>query len=340
MKRTPLLFDQFMANTKPQLEMERKPFEFLRNRMVGAHVFTLDHEATRYMANMIQAHPEAIALDQEFAIPPFKKMFVEFPYPEFFTIMGGHHRGDGSEDERIGYFYDGPRVYVLSASTIQHDYPAAVPIRYRLNQQFELKEELMISGALEESRMALDAYFWGSCSPKINELGLLRSLRSHHSMEFWYGQELFLQASKEFVQPIMPSTAGDMRNVVALPLFLNRVRDVIYEDKLPGVPGWVRAKPRTLVRHSVVKIKLDPAPLLKKIYSGSHGTIWRREHDVRGHWCFNKVTRAHLHDHDWHEYDVHQWRCMLCGGLRWWRKEHRRGSKEMGKVKTTYEVHA
>jgi len=100
MKRTPLLFDQFMANTKPQLEMERKPFEFLRNRMVGAHVFTLDHEATRYMANMIQAHPEAIALDQEFAIPPFKKMFVEFPYPEFFTIMGGHHRGDGSEDER------------------------------------------------------------------------------------------------------------------------------------------------------------------------------------------------------------------------------------------------
>jgi hypothetical protein len=339
-KRRPLLYDEFMACTKPQLEVERKPFEFLRNRMVGAHVFTLDHDAARYMANMMQAHPEAIALDQEFAIPPFKQMFVEFPYPEFFAIMGGHHRGDGSEDERIGYFYDGPRVYVLSASTDTHRYPSCVPIRYRLNQQFELSEERIITDALEESRIALDAYFWGSCAPKVNNLGLLRSLRAHHSMEFWFGQELFAQGKTKFISRVMASTAGDLRNVVALPLFLNRVREVIYEEQVPGVPGFVRAKPRTLVRHSVVKIKLDPAPLLKKIYSGSAGAIWRREHDVRGHWCHDKTWRAHPHDHEPTEYDVNQWRCLLCGGLKWWRKEHRRGKREMGKVKTTYEVHA
>src|SRR6478752_6317812 len=117
--------------------------------------------------------------------------------------MGGHHRGDGTEDERIGYFYDGPRVYVLSASTRAHDYPAAVPIRYRMNQQFDLKEEYMITDALEESRIALDSYFWGSCAPKVNALGLLRSLRANHSMEFWYGQELFLQDSKKFVARVM-----------------------------------------------------------------------------------------------------------------------------------------
>lgn len=338
-KRQPLLYDQFMALRKPELEIEKKPFQYLQNRMVDAHVFTLDHEATRYMANMVQAHPEAIALDQEFSIPPFKKMWVEFPYPEFYTIMGGHRRGDGSEDERIAYFYDGPRVYVFSAGVQLHQYPSAIPIRYRLNQQFALEEEVWLANQLEESRLALDAYFWGSCADKVNQLGLLRALRSQHSLEFWFGEEEF-ERNKQSIPRIMASTAGDLRNIVAVPLFLNRVREVIYEDKLPGAPGFVRAKPRTLVRHSVVKIKLDPGPMLKRIYTPGAGAIWRREHDVRGHFCHNKVTRAHNHEHDWREYDVNQWRCMLCGGLRWWRKECRRGTKDHGKVKTTYEVQA
>jgi hypothetical protein len=345
-KRQPLLFDEFMA-CKPKLEQEVKAFSFLRGRMADAKVFAMDEDAAKYAAHMIHDHPEAIAHDQEFAIPPFKKMFIELPYPEFFKIMGGVPRNDGTEDRRIGYFYDGPRVYVLAAGTVEHRYAAAVPLRYKLNEMFEFAEETKLASMCGTSRLGLDSYFWGSCAEKVNQLGLLRTLRANHSCEFWFAQEWFDDFGeisdkqvRHNVARVMTSSAGDLRNIIALPLFLNRVREVIYEEDIPPAPSFVYAKPRTLTRHSVVHVRLDPAPLLQKIYSGPHGHIWRREHDVRGHFCHNKMWRDHDHDHQPTEYDVNQWRCMLCGGLKWWKKEHRRGKQEVGKVKTTYEVSA
>lgn len=339
MKRKPLLFDEFAAidpRKNPFYQDDIKKVEVMQARMRDAKVFVFDQQAAIYAAEMIRDYPHVIAHDQEFAIPPFQRMYIELPYPIFFRTLGGVVRGDIPEDTEVGYYYDNNRAYVLSRSDdTSQDKHFLLPIRYRLNQPFETKEELEFANLIQTSRLGLDALFWGSVIAKISNDDQ-RALRALHSCEPWPTIEGL--TSMQTIRGFLEACAGDLRNIIALILFLNRTKELQYRDELPGAPAFVHAKPRTLVRHSVVKMRLNPGAVLKRIYGAGQGTLWRREHDVRGHFCHDKVYRNHKHEHDLREYDVNQWRCMNCGGLRWWRKEHRRGRKELGQVKTTYEV--
>jgi hypothetical protein len=40
----------------------------------------------------------------------------------------------------------------------------------------------------------------------------------------------------------------------------------------------------------------------------------------------------------WIEYEPLRWRCERCGGHRWWRREHSRGTPEVGVVTSEYAV--
>jgi len=42
--------------------------------------------------------------------------------------------------------------------------------------------------------------------------------------------------------------------------------------------------------------------------------------------------------HQWSEIDHRHYRCLLCGGQKWHRKEHQRGKRDVGRVKQMYEV--
>ena len=344
-KRKPLLIDEMLALQDKHIPKDWQPnLKFVQQRLKQAKVFAFDEQAVVYAAQMMVAHPEAIAKDIEFALPPFERMYIEFPYPKFFDITSPpDYRGYSNvppedDDMDIGYLYDGPNVYVMSRSTrwSEFKYPMVLPIRYRLNRTFSFAEEQNIASYLGESRLGIDSFMWGSCYRKLfdkDDKASMRALRDNHSCEFWYGQEL----TNQWAATALKSSAGDMRNILGLILFLNRTRDVQLVDELPPAPGWVRSKPRTLTRYNLIRIKLDPGPLLQRIFKGRATGGWRREHDVRGHFCHDATYHAHQH-HDMREISVHQWKCVLCGGLKWWRKAHHRGRGDLGQVKTTYEV--
>jgi len=348
-KRKPLLIDELLAHhaLDPTEPPNAKPsLHTVMARLKDAKVFRFDEQAACYAAHMMVNHPEAIAHDVDFAIPPFERMWIEFPYPAFYDITSPpEYRGyntisEDEEDLDVGYFIDGPRVYVASRASrkAKHAYPMVMPIRYRLNQQYTYEEEKVMMFLLNSSRIAIDAFMWGSCYNRLMEKHdkqSMRALRSNHSSEFWYGNEALTPESLGYV---LKTCAGDLRNIVAMMLFLNRTREVQIMDEVQPAPGWVRAKPRTLVRHSLIRIRLDPGPLLKRIFHSRSTGGWRREHDVRGHWCCSRTYHAAGHEHEMKEIDHRQWKCLKCGGLRWWRAAHHRGRKDQGRVITTYEV--
>jgi hypothetical protein len=342
-KRRPLLVDEFLATKMvpwPDKQEERLILA-VRNNLREAKKFVLDDKAAVYAAEMIRDHPIAIAHDQEFAIPCFPRMYIELPYPNFFETLGGNNPHDPiMGDTEVGYFIDGPRAYVLSRVWNGPEnaemrkklgcQAMMMPLAYTLNQPMTLEQELDVCQRAHVSRMGIDILYWGSSYEKLPHSERV-ALRANHGFEHWYAKDV-----DDLITPMFTSAAGDLRNIIALTLFLNRTNEVRFEEQIGPAQGFVHAKPTTLVRHSVVRLKLDPKPLFKKLYG--HGGVWRREHDCRGHFCHDKITREHNHEHDWREYDVNQWRCMTCGGLKWWRKAHRRGHREKGVVNTSYEV--
>lgn len=348
-KRRPLLADRFLSSPVLFDGKDGKRFRAVKEHLREAKKFVLDEAAAGYLAEFIKNHPEAIARDQEFAIPCFPRMYVEFPHFKFYESMNGPYGDREMGDTEVGYLYDGPTVYVLcqNRDSRRPDMamsPNIMPISYRLNRPFDLKEEVAMAERMRTSRIGIDAMYWGGSVMNTNlSKESQRSLRTHHSFELWYGQEVL---TPETISVLSATAAGDLRNILAMALFLNRTRDVTIEDVIPAKQGFIGNHLHPMQRHSVVRLKLDPKPLFKKIYG--HPGTQHREHDCRGHFCHNKEARKFghhkvltpegMHAPEWQEYKVNQWRCMVCGGLKWWRRDHKRGHKEKGTVVTQYEV--
>ena len=385
-KRSALLVDEFLHNEVPKMDLpkdELRTVYAMREHLREAKKFVLDEKAALYAAEFIRDHPEAIAYDQQFAIPPFPRMYIELPYPNFFQTLGGTNVHDPvMGDTEVGYFIDGPSVYVLTrVRGEKHDRDIkalgamgmVMPLRYRLNKPFTVKEEQEWCDRMKVSRLGLDMLFWGSSLPMIlkgrsigkeaftnahelmDELLLAeegdkvfvpeigRALRANHSFELWFAKDI-----QDSLGGLLKSAAGDLRNIIALILFLNRTNDVRFDEQMPPKQGWVGPKPAMFLKHNVVRIKLDPKNKLIKTYGGSGS--WKRMHECRGHFCHDKVARAndhHLipqppepmgHVPQWTEYGVNQWRCLVCGGKRWHRRAHTRGHREKGQVVTHYQV--
>jgi hypothetical protein len=223
-----------------------------------------------------------------------------------------------------------------------------------------IKQQLAVSQSVGVSRIALDLFFWGESAlsfmtPEDQELVPtsvqkdfvpamvvderqkegLRSLRANHSFSIHLKDGI---DERKAWDSFYDGSAGDLRNIIGLLLFLNRTTKTQVLHDVPIKRQMIGNRPAVLLKHTMVKIHVNPVPKLLHLAAGEG--IWRRLHDVRGHFCHNKTARENHHDHVWDETEgphILQWYCS-CGGLRWWRKEHKRGHEEIGRVTSTYEV--
>lgn len=359
LKRRPLLADSLLAR-KVIGPSVYKTHQAQRNEALRtAKRFVLDGTAAQYLGQMLEDHPRIVADAQDFAIPPFKQMWIEFPLQPFFRQITGFDT-DPYGDRVLGYLYDGPVVSV--AASMDKMECGWMPVDYILHRPSTLKEEIEVAVAAGTSRMQLDFWFWGQTASRFcDDPGIaltpesrvhidkaawdsegLRALRANHSVRFSKAWDLMDRESKSI---FIRGSGGDLRNIVALLLFLNRTRDIQTVKDIGYTPALLNRKPRALVTHSVISLKLDPAPLLRKLVAGEG--IKRRLHDVRGHFCHDKRARAgcthgEMHDGDfgefWVEYEPLRWNCERCNGKRWWRREHSRGKFEDGMVIQEYAV--
>ena len=172
-----------------------------------------------------------------------------------------------------------------------------------------------------------------------------RAFRANHSMRFEHAKDADPELVDRLAKFVFGQCAGDLRNVIALLLFLNRTSAERVERDVESRPAMVRRKPSTLLKHTVISLRLNPIPKIRAAFGV--GSAWRREHDVRGHFCHDERARTSwcvtgTSTHDWSEQarsQSRQWRCLKCGGLRWWKDDFKRGRKDVGEVVSSYEVH-
>jgi hypothetical protein len=345
-KRKPLLVDRLLAahaqgkQGSEAAYLTRGLLPRIINGLVQAKRFVFDEQSTRYMGEMIKTIPKAIVHAQEFAIQPFPTMYVEFPAQAMFEATTDTLGFDDGAT-RMGFLYDQGRVYTLldwEKLRDQRVIPYIVPVSYGLNRQWKLEDERQICEDVGINRLSIDALFWGSAYALVDDEEK-RAFRANHSMrmEIQTGPLVSRETYIEISTKVLSNIAGDLRNVIAILLFLNRTSKTRIEDFVPMRQTMIGTKPSAMLSHSVVHFNLNPLPKLYESFGT--GSAWRREHDVRGHFCHDKTTRESFCRHDWTEYDVNQWRCLKCSGLKWWRKEHRRGHRDKGVMQTTYEVH-
>jgi hypothetical protein len=162
------------------------------------------------------------------------------------------------------------------------------------------------------------------------------------------------QARVEIMKFLVKETIGDLKNVVALMLLLNRPHLTEYRQSVPRALGWIGNKRKPLLDHTVVTIPIDARPVIRSIGQPGVGEgPLRRRHRVRGTWCHNEEAREYaaiagcIHewqpDTAWRDDDPDDpdhYKCEVCGGKRWWRVEHKRGSEALGQTDSEYQVTA
>lgn len=352
LKRQPLMVDKLLARSPANFPAVRREQERIRNYLMEAKRFVMDFDGVCYAAEIIRKNPKMIAKNIEFATPPFPNMYIEFSYLTFYKELTGRDP-DKYADATMGYLFHGPHVFVITDGRDADD-PVIMPWYYHLYKAWTLQEEITASEMMGCSRAGLDAFFWGESMAKLTE-DEQRTFRAHHSM--WMmpvadggKEESAVAVLRKLWSNVYDTSAGDLRNITALLLLLNRSGNVRYDVPMGPHRAMIHNKPRAFLAHSVVKFKLNP---VKRVMKGSGTGLgsWRREHDVRGHYCRDKYARAAEEKgqcctkdkfdeptHDWHEYDVNEWACVKCKGKKWWRKACKRGSRDKGKVLKTYEV--
>jgi hypothetical protein len=359
--RWPTLADRLLA-VNPRETFFPKAFSRNMDTLRIAKKFVLDAQAATYLGEMIRDNPRIIADAQDFAIRPFDHMWVELPFPSFYQAVAGRPT-DATGDTHVGYLFNGPDVYVAAASKASGGVKESfLPFRYTLHRPMSVEDELRVSQKIGVSRLGLDLWFWGESSEEfigqtpihdtvaeslkeMNEWGKagLRALRDNHSVDVIKAE---VPGHDHAYRTVYDGSGGDLRNIVALLLFLNRTADIQYQRDVPMAQGLINRKPRPMMPHRVITLKLDPKPRLKVLCAGSG--IQRRLHDVRGHFCHDKKARAGCpHGSQdmgdwgewWEEYEPLRWTCTHCGGKRWWRKDCQRGRQEVGVIKEqTYAV--
>lgn len=360
MKREPTLADRILGSDIDIHMIAGKYHQSRLDSLRMAKRFVLDTAAVRYMAKMLLTSPRIVADAGDYAIPAFDRMWVEFPARPFFEALG--YATDDTSDTQIGYLYHGPLVNSFAAT--DEGIPLMSPVEYLLHHPMTMEQELAIAESLGTSRVGLDFWFWGDSARaftggrrEVNteidtwDTEGMRVLRDSHTARLCPFHPDFLEARRKHNEkpPILSSliqgSGGDLRNAVALLLFLNRTADIQYQVDVPMGRGIFRRRVRPLLPYRTVTLKLDPGPRLVKLSAGLG--IKRRLHDVRGHFCHDQVARAgcpHGQEYqgDWGEWwvetDVLSWTCQRCHGKRWWRKEHKRGDSKLGEVGHEYQV--
>ena len=352
-KRQPLLADRFAANRdRTMLLMAgEKATREVQHRVRQARKLVFDVEATERVASVVRDIPELILRESQFARAPFDLTWIEYDAAAYWETLMGHPQNpdDNTVDTRVGFLIDHNRVNVVMEGTSRETNGNGLyPIAYHLNTEWPAEDQRRFAEFTHTSRLGLDVWLWGSTAQHFmdtGQTGLMRTLRDHNMAE-WIGNPAYTLNVRR--TDLLGGAQGDLRTVIALLLMINRPAVVQYKHTLPNARGFIRNKLLPYLSHTVVSVSLDAVKTLRLIGTPEGEAIERRRHEVRGHYCHDHTAREYMRIagcmHDWQPCDetwarsdaapaeVNHWTCGTCGGKRWWRVAHERGSAERGFV--------
>lgn len=381
-RRKPTLADAFVSRDfrLPHLKMGNvvktlAEFNFvspatirrIQEKVVKADKFYFDNKASIRVADVIRDVPDLLVRESRFARAPCPLTWVEFNSTLLWRTIY-RDRADMLAKEypdhaaRVGYLIDENEVYVVAGGMASD--PDALHMchvgcfSYGLNVAEQLLNVLTgtLKNLREEMGIKFDAryvldfinqFFWGSTAEQLDQ-ATLDDITSHFAFYPIYDSEVVRHLKLE--TELMNECVGDLRNIVAVLLMLNRPKITEYSEVVPRSRGWIRNRVVPYMAHRTVTINLDPIPHLRRIGTKQDEQDQRRRHHVRGTFCHNKDARDYeriaqcVHNwvgtySDWipvgDNYppnEVEHWVCSECDGRRWWRDDHDRGNALLGWV--------
>ena len=372
-RRRPTLADRFVAKRYGHRDeyMHRRVFGMLQGSVRAAHKFVLDANATTRIAHVVRDIPDLIIREFDFARAPFDLTWVEFPHDLFWREVGNPaEQQDDDADMTVGYLIDGNSISVIIGGTVGSPLSGPHPsiLRFALNTEWSDDEKTEYSGAVSEvinsgGDTGLDQFYWGSTLAHMDQATRDR-LRTRNRVTVWHpsptARWTTADSFMDLVKMTIQGSIGELRNVVAIMLMLNRPSITRYTNAPPG-KGFSKGKLLNYMAHTTVTIDLDAVPTMRLLGTPEGEGVPRRRHEVRGHYCQNREARDYLRIagciHSWQPCHTdwepwpnppvgtpgqpgmpRNWQCDSCGGKRWWKNEHERGDASLGYTTHDYEV--
>jgi hypothetical protein len=370
-KRQPTLADRFMAVPAHELTASHPSrfIEHIRRGIRQAERFAFDDAAAATLAHVVHSVPDLLVREHKFAVAPFPVTWIEFPSLTYWKTLrsympaaydrAGAMGAEATADTALGFLVDHDRVSMI----VDGPEPASVKrsprihlLQYRLRAEWPLEDQLAFATLCGCSRLGLDSLLWGSTYAQLDHESR-RLLRNSCAVEVvpLAGRLQQTAAQPRALEGIAAGAAGELRTLIAMLLMLNRPSLTRYSNTLAQTRGWIGNKVRPFMRHRTVTIDLDPIPMLRRIGTPHDDQQLRARHRVKGHYCENREAKDFrriagcVHawvdsDVRWHPWpdakpgEVEHWVCDSCGGKRWWRDDHERGSAAVGWVSKDYEV--
>jgi hypothetical protein len=368
-ERQPTLADRFLQ--VPNVELTQlyhpKAVDQIKRSLRSAEKFVLDKPAAERIADVVMKVPDLLIREHRFAVAPFPVSWIEYPSFDYWMKFrsadsalydaAGEWGDPATADRATGLLLDHNRINVV---TVGPD-PSAVslhPIQYNLLTEWETDDQLEFGRQVGSSRLGIDIFLWGSTWNSIDE-DSRKLLRGYNVAGFIPASpgsryEHMLAEDRSMTRSAR-GAVGELRTIVAILLMINRPSMTRYVQTLPNATGFIRAKLAPYMRHRTITIDLDPVPGIRRIGTDQDDKNLRARHRVRGHYCHNRDARDYARIagcvHEW--LDTHRdwtlwpdagldeadnWVCGQCGGKRWWKRDHERGSAELGWVNHDYEV--
>lgn len=322
-KPTPLLIDRLLRCQR-QADIPRRTLERIQAVARRARVFALDDAGARLVNNTALAVPDLIAEHQEFARSPFDTTWIEFEQPSPPGVFG-----------RYGFLLDHGAVYSFAgdALAVPGGRVQLAPYVVHTNEPWPPEDRAAFLRDTGLSVCEADTLLCGDeLLPQSPTLRGALSARNtiRHIDDGGRRSVLFKREAKG---------GGGLAAVTCLLLLLNRPRLYRTVREVPARRRFSGGRLTALAAHTVVTIDLSVDEVLLRL-SGGEDAAPRRSHEVRGHFAHDQRYRngtAAGCDHSFVRdiagaRPMDRWTCALCGGRRWWRREHVRGDAGAGRV--------
>ena len=387
-RRRPTLADRFVVRQFAAHEraIHPKAVDQIKAGVRYARRFVMDDAAVERLADIIIEIPDLLIREHQFAVAPYDLTWIELPghimfrkfreqNPTLYAGLGDFGDPDKA-DNMIGYLIDHERVNVVCAGTVeQPDQPVHIlPVQYRIHTpwpaedraEFMRRAGVVVDwgnepGKVPEDSEACDALLWGSTWNNITP-EMRRDLGGRNTAEFLpsnpqhFNHDLWMDDG-QMIDSIRGSI-GEVRNIIALLLLMNRPSLTRYVRTNEPAKGFHKGKLMSYMQHTTVTIDLDAVPTLRLIGTPAGDAIPRRRGEVRGHFkhddtarqysriagCIHEFQPTHGPKDDWAPWPdappgipgapgcARNWVCAACGGKRWWTKKFERGDASVGYV--------
>lgn len=382
-KRRPTLADRFIHRKFSDWErvVHPKTIAQLQRSARAANRFVLTEAATLRIAQVIDSIPDLLIREQRFARAPYDLTWIEFPSHVLWNYMreqnpeAYEHQGRfgdlESSDHTIGYLIDHERVNIVAGGTVANPdrAPNIMPIQYRMHTEWRPEERAEFR-RLTGMRLDwhADAFLCGSTYDRLapSERGELAARHAVDFLPFNPQHRLFDRYSSDGEwRDAARGSIGELRNIIAIMLVMNRPSLTKYVQSNQGGRGFHKGKLMPYLSHTTVTIDLDARPTLRLIGTPEGEGVPRRRHEVEGHFkhdatareysriagCIHSFQPTHGPKDQWAPWPdpplgvpgepgvPRNWVCSDCGGKRWWQRESERGDASIGYViKDGYDV--